>query len=257
MTIVEKFQVDDRPEIDVRIQSGRVELVKGEPGTVKVTVETSDPEFVVEQRGDLIVVSSDKNTSWLSRGSSFVVIEAPDYSDAVISAASARIESQIPLNHVEINSASGDVEIAAARTAAIKTASGDSRIGVIEKALRLKTASGDLFVTERCHGTVGVASASGQINIAECRATINVNTVSGDVDLSRYYGDKVTIKSMSGDIRVGIPAGTNVDLDVSILSGNLRLPEALEEKVPSTRHTTIKAKLVSGDLRIERIDPIQ
>lgn len=254
MTIQEVFTVDDRPELDIGIQSGRVELTKGEPGRVKVNVETQDPGLIVEQRGDLIVVSSNKNTSWLSRGSAFVVIEAPDDSDAVISAASARIESQIPLNHVEVNSASGDVELPAAVTATIKTASGDTRIGKITKALRLKTASGDLLIAERCSGTVGLATASGQVHIAETTATVNINTVSGDVNLARFYGDKAVIKSMSGDIRLGIPAGTNVDLDVSLLSGNLRLPNAPLEKTPATRHTTIRAKLVSGDLRIDRIE---
>lgn len=256
MSIREVFAVDDRPELDVRIQSGRIELAKGESGKVTVTVETQDPDFIVEQRGDLIVVSSDKNASWLSRGSAFVLIEAPDDSDAVISAASARIESQIPLNHVEVNSASGDVELTEALTAAIKTASGDTRVGTIRKALRLKTASGDLFVTGKCSGTVGLASASGQVNIAETTATLNINTVSGDVHLPRFLGDKAVIKSMSGDVRMGIPAGTNVDLDVSLLSGNLRLPDDPAEKMPTTRHTAIRAKLVSGDLRIERIDPI-
>ncbi len=254
MNIQEEFAVDDRPELDVRIQSGRIELVKGRPGVVKVSVETQDPELTVEQRGDLIVVSSDKSASWLSRGSSFVVVEAPDGTDAVISAISARVESQIPLEHVEINSASGEVELTSATSAVIKTASGDTRIGTIEKALRLKTASGDLYVTGSCEGTVGLASASGQVDIATARAALNINTVSGDINLHRFYGDKAVMKSMSGDIRIGIPAGTNVDLDASLLSGNLHLPDAPQEKVPTTRHTTIRAKLVSGDLRIDRID---
>lgn len=253
MTIAEEFTVGDRAELDVHIQAGRVELVRGRPGVVKVSVETQDPDMIVEQRGDLIVVSSDKSTSWLPRGSSFVVVEAPDGIDAVISAASARIESQIPLRHAEISSASGDVELTTARSAVIKTASGDARIGAIDKSLRLKSASGSLFITDRCEGTVVLASASGQVDIAAADAVLNINTVSGDVNLPRYYGEKAVVKSMSGDIRIGIPAGTNVDLDVSLLSGSLHLPDAPTEKVPSTRHTTIRAKLVSGDLRIDRI----
>lgn len=255
MTIQEVFTVDGQPELDVRIESGRVELARGEPGKVKVTVETQDPGFIVEQRGDLIVVSSDKNTSWLSRGSAFVLIEAPDHSDAVIATASARVESQIPLGHVEVKTASGDVEIGVAGAADIKTASGDTRVGRTSRALRLKTASGDLLVTDRCEGTVSLASASGDVHIAEAEAALDVNTVSGDVNLSRFYGNKAVIKSMSGDIRIGIPTGTSVDLDVSLLSGALRLPDTREEKIATTRHTTIRAKLVSGDLRIERIDP--
>lgn len=253
MSIEREFIVEDTPELDVRIQSGRVEIVRGEPGKVKVTVDTSDRDFVVEQRGDLIVVSSDKDTSWLSRGSAFVVIEAPEGSDAVVATASARVESQIPLGHVEVKTASGEVDIASAEAADLKTASGDTRIGHTTKALRFKTASGDLFVTDKSEGTISLASASGDIHIAEARGSLDMNTVSGDVFVPKFLGQKASLKSMSGDIRLGIPAGTNVDLDASLLSGTLHLPDAPAEKTETERYMTIRAKLVSGNLRIDRV----
>lgn len=253
MSIKKTFIVKDTPELDVRIQSGRVEIVRGERGKVKVTVDTSDRDFVVEQRGDLIVVSSDKDTSWLSRGSAFVVIEAPEGSDALVATASAKVESQIPLGHLEVKTASGDVDIASADAADLKTASGDTRIGHTNKALRFKTASGDLFVTDKAEGTISLASASGDVHIAEAHGSLDVNTVSGDVFVPGFFGQKAAIKSMSGEIRLGIPAGTNVDLDASLLSGTLHLPDAPAEKVETQRHMTIRAKLVSGDMRIDRI----
>lgn len=253
MTIEERFTVDDRPELDVRVQSGRIEIVRGEPGQIRVTVDTSDSDFTVEQRGNLIVVSSDKSTSWLSRDSAYAVIEAPEHSDATMATASARVECQIPLSHVEVKSASGEVDLSAAQTADLRTASGDARIGRTEKALRFKSASGDLFVTDRCEGTVALASASGDIHLAEVHASLDVNTVSGDVYIPRFFGQKAVLKSMSGDIRVGVPAGTNVDLDASLLSGALHLPDKPEVKTDTQRHMTIRAKLVSGDLRIDRI----
>lgn len=253
MSIEREFIVEDTPELDVRIQSGRVEIVRGEPGKVKVTVDTSDRDFKVEQRGDLIVVSSDKDTSWLSRGSAFVVIEAPEGSDAVVATASARVESQIPLGHVEVKTASGEVDIASAEAADLKTASGDTRIGHTTKSLRFKTASGDLFVTDKSEGTISLASASGDIHIAEAHGSLDMNTVSGDVFVPKFLGQKASLKSMSGDVRVGIPAGTNVDLDASLLSGTLHLPDPPAEKTETERYMTIKAKLVSGDLRIDRV----
>lgn len=254
MSIEREFEIDGLPEIDVRIQSGRVELVKREPGRVEVTVDTDDRDFVVEQRGDLIVVASDKNTSWLARGSAFVVITAPESSAAVIATASARVESQIPLGHVEVKTASGDVEIESAQAADIKTASGDARIGSTKKTLRFKSASGDLLVTESCEGTATFASASGDIHINQADATLDVNTVSGDVIIPRFGGQKAGLKSMSGNIRLGIPAGTKLDLDASLLSGKLHLPEPQEETTPTRRHMSIRAKLVSGDLLIDRVD---
>lgn len=253
MSIEKAFIVEDIPELDVRIQSGRVEIVRGERGRVKVTVDTSDDDFVVEQRGNLILVSSDKDASWLSRGSAFVVIEAPQGSDVVVATASARVESQIPLGHVEVKTASGEVDIASADTADLKTASGDTRIGHITKALRFKTASGDLLVSDKSEGAISIASASGDIHIVEAHGSLDMNTVSGDVLVPRFLGQKAALKSMSGDIRLGIPAGTNVDLDASLLSGTLHLPDAPAEKVETQRYMTIRAKLVSGNMRIDRI----
>lgn len=254
MSIEREFEVDGLPEIDVRIQSGRVELVRGEPGRVRVTVDTSDRDFVVDQSGDLILVSSDRSTSWLSRGSAFVVIEAPESSDGVIATASARVESQIPLGHLEVKTASGDVEIDSAQTADIKTASGDARIGSTKKTLRFKSASGDLLVSGKCEGTATFASASGDIHINEADAALDLNTVSGDVFITRFGGQKAGLKSMSGNIRLGVPAGTKLDLDASLLSGKLHLPQAQPETTPTRRHMSIRAKLVSGDLLIDRVD---
>jgi len=249
--IQETFSIDGTPDIEVRIQSGRVDVKRGAPGTVKVTVETQDPDFYVEQRGNSIVASSDRNTPWLSRGSSFVAIETPEGSDLYVGAASARVDCELALNRVEVKTASGDVEIETAETVVVKSASGDVKIGSVNKTLRLTSASGSVLI-DCCRGSVNISTASGDVHIEDSEAAMNVNTVSGDIAISRLTGKTAAFKSMSGSITVGILRGSDVDLDVNLLSGRLNLPQPEPREGVPERLISIRAKSVSGDLTISR-----
>ncbi len=248
------FDVDGSPDIEVRIESGKVELHQGEHFKVDVTVDTSSPGFIVEQRGNSILVSSDKTTSWLSRGSAHIVIETPEGSDLSIGVASAEIRVNVPVGKAEIKTASGDIELGRAESLAIKTASGDADVEGVEHALTFTSASGDLRVRDVCRGSVVIATASGDVHINDCEASITVNTASGDVAVSRFTGRNASFKGMSGEVELGIPRGTEVDLDVNLLSGRLRLPDPVQAQGGDPeRRVSVKAKLVSGDMTIQRV----
>lgn len=248
------FSVDDPADIDVRIESGRVDIRPGSPGTVDVRVDTKVPGFIVEQRGNSILVSSDKNASWLSRGSAYIVIEAPEGSDLRAGVASAPVRSEVPLGKVDIRTASGDIELVAAETLVAKTASGDLDVERVGRALRFSSASGDLRVVDHASGSVVVSTASGDVHIEHTDATIEMNTASGDAYIIYFAGKSASFKAMSGDIDIGIPPRSNVSLDVTLLSGKLRVPDAPAREEPPERHMSIKGKTVSGDFTINLVD---
>lgn len=247
------FTVEGSPDIEVRIESGRVELRRGDPGTVSVTVETKTPDFIVEQRGNSILVSSDRTASWLSRGSAYVVIEAPEGSDLRVGVASAPVLADMSLGKVDVKTASGDIELGSTESLAIKTASGDTEVKDVEHSLSFASASGDLRVRGTCRGSVAASTASGDIHIADCEATITVNTASGDVDIRRFTGRSASFKGMSGDVDMGIPRRTEIDLDINLLSGRLRVPDPEPRTGDPERQMSIRAKLVSGDLSLKRV----
>lgn len=247
------FTVDGSPDIEVRIESGRLELRPGDPGTVSVTVETRAPDFIVEQRGNSILVSSDKTTSWLSRGSAYVVIKAPEGSDLRVGVASAPVLADMALGKVDVKTASGDIELGSVESLAIKTASGDTDVKDVEHSLSFTSASGDLRVRGTCGGSVAASTASGDVYIADCHATITVNTASGDVDIKRFTGRSASFKGMSGDVDLAIPRRTEIDLDINLLSGRLRVPDPEPRTGDPERQMSIRAKLVSGDLTLKRL----
>lgn len=252
--INKNFSVDGPPDIEVRIESGRLEVHEGVPGEVEVTVDTKLPGFIVEQRGNSILVSSDSDSRWLSRGSAFVVIQAPPGSDLQASVASAGITVDVDMGKVDVKSASGDVQVESAENLIVKTASGDLEVERVRRALRVASASGDVRVENVLDGTISVSTASGDVHIEKCgAASLNLNTASGDAYVNYFTGRTASFKSMSGSIDLGIPAGTSVDLDVNTLSGKIRLPDPEPRRGTPERQMSITAKLVSGDFTIERV----
>jgi predicted membrane protein len=245
------FQIDGIPEISIRIQSGRVELAEGVEGVVKVNAVTKDPDLVIEQHGDLIDIYSEAE-GWTRSKRVEIVAKVPPGCNATIRTASADVECAVELEKLEIKTASGDIEVDSAEKAIIKTASGDTTIGAAGNALRFNSASGDLRVRKVAHGSVVVSTASGDVHIDETDAVVEINTVSGDSILDRFVGKSAAIKTMSGSIELGIPSGTKVDLDVSLLSGKVHLPPKTEAAA-TDRRMSLKVKSVSGDLTINRI----
>lgn len=251
--IQETFEVDAPPEIEVRIGSGRVEVQRGEPGSVTVTVDTTIPDFIVEQRGNSILVSSEQTMSWLSRSSAYVVVETPEGSDLRVSVASADVRADVALDKADLKTASGDIELVSAETLEVKSASGDLQIERVGRALSFSSASGDLLVPGVVGGSIAIATASGDIFIDDADGNVAISTASGDTRLRRFRGRSATFKSMSGSVDIGIPRRTEVSLDANLLSGKLRLPDPEPTHEDPERQTSIRAKLVSGDLTIERL----
>lgn len=252
--MIEKtYSVRGKPDIDVRVESGRVEVRSGNEGEVSVSVDTSDPEFTVEQRGSSIVIASGRSRGWSPRARSYVVVDTPPDSDLTASVATAEVRTDVPLDRVDIKTASADIELAGAETLTVKTASGNVQVGHVGKALRVTAASGDVSVSGDVRGTLGASTASGDVRIENCEATVDINSASGDVSIGRFSGRSGSFRSMSGDVTLGIVSGTSLDLDVDLLSGKLYLPEGPGRERETERHMSVKAKLVSGDLRIERV----
>ena len=251
--IQKNFEVDGPPDVEVRIESGRVEVHRAPRGSVNVSIDTKTPDFIVEQRGNSILVSSEQTMSWLSRSSTYVVIDLPEGSDLRVSVASADIRADVPLERVDLKTASGDIELESAATLEVKSASGDLQIERVGRALSFSSASGDLLVPGSVTGSVSISTASGDIDIDEANGNVAISTASGDTRLRRFTGRSATFKSMSGSVDIGIPRRTEVSLDANLLSGSLRLPDPEPTNEAPERRASIRAKLVSGDLVIDRV----
>lgn len=250
--IRESFAIGDPPDIEIRIESGRVEIHEGPGGSVDVRADGATAGIIVEQIGNSIVVATDPVATWSDRGAVSVVITTPAGSDLKIAVASADVSVGVDVDRVDLKSASGDIEIRQVGTMVAKTASGDVRIEEVKRSLRFTSASGDIEV-DRAAGSVVVSTASGDIVIEDCEATLEVNSASGDTRVERFTGRNANFKAMSGGASLGIPSGSSVDLDVSLRSGRLIVPDSERRQGPAERTISISARFVSGDLVIDRV----
>lgn len=244
--IEREFSVGAPPVVKVAISSGRVVVEAGEPGVVRFSVDTRDPTFDVRQRGDAIVAGGERG------GRAFVTAQVPPSTDVEVSTASGDVSIATPVARLEVASASGDVDFDSAQRLQVKTASGSVRGNSVGGEARCITASGDIRISQILE-RADLSTASGTITVDESVGIISCATLSGDIRVGELTGASLNAKSMSGSVRIGIPPRTRLDLDANTFSGRVRLPTPSPSPEPPEREITAKVRLVSGNLRIDRL----
>jgi DUF4097 and DUF4098 domain-containing protein YvlB len=252
-----EFDTPRAPELRVGLAAGRIEIEAAETGQTVVEVEAirGDVENLrVEQRGDTIAVEHRKRFALVRNEEYEVRIVAPRgaAADLDIASADARLSGQF--GGVEVNAASGDIEIDHVdHDLRIRSASGDVRVVAVGGRADVNTASGDIEL-----GSVGrevsARSASGDVRVDEPGAGVSINTASGDQMITAVADGKVELKSASGDVRVGIRRGSRLFVDARSMSGETTSELDLGGVEPEGEGPLVelKATTMSGDIAIVR-----
>jgi len=246
------FDITGRPGVSVRVATGDVTIVAGEPGRVAVTLTGSErtlERYVVEQRGDTVVVEPDRSGSVGRWGSVQIVVAVGEPPEARVRSASGGLRAATPLASLTIDTASGDMDVPEViGPVAVKSASGDLRVGTVGGVLEFTGASGDIRV-ERA-GELRVRLASGDLSAREVLGAATVKSASGDVSIAAFRGDELDVKTLSGDVAVGLPGGRRYDVSFQTLSGDVRtdFPVAGGDDLGAPARLGISS--MSGDIRI-------
>jgi hypothetical protein len=127
---------------------------------------------------------------------------------------------------------------------------GRGRYGAVD----VNTASGDVQL-ERVD-SAEVNSASGDVQIDAAGGPVEVNTASGDVQLGSVAQGEVEVNSASGDIEVGIAKGSRLFVDAQSLSGETSSELELESGSPVETDegplVELRAVSMSGDIAVRR-----
>ena len=251
-----EFTIDGVPSVEIKIPAGKIEVVHGQPGVVKVGISGSgEGDVVLAHTGSTVSIASKRQGRFIIIDKNiYATVEGPTGANVRANVASADLTCDSDLGHITFHSASGDLRFGNVVELEAKTASGDLRGRSVHERLNFVSASGDVYLGE-LHGRGEVSTASGDMHVDKVSGPIQVSTMSGDVHFGEFSGDEITCKSMSGNVRLGIPRGTRVDLDANSLSGKIRLPErksTTDGTEMNSRSTRVQVRLVSGDLRIER-----
>ena len=268
------FETPAPTAVYVEIGSGDVDARAEDTDQTVIDVdgEYAD-EVVVEQRGDQIVVLAPHRRTGLfgSRNDLRVQVTLPTGSELATKLGSADVTATGRLRAAKIRTGSGDVHLADVdEEALVETGSGDIEIGSAGGELRIKSGSGDIEVDHvagagsiatgsgdvqiaTAAGAVQVRSGSGDLRIRDARSGVELNTASGDVYVDLAHRGRVTTKNVSGDINVGIPSGTPVWTDITCVTGSVSSNlSSAGEPAPGQDYVELRAKTVSGDIRLEQ-----
>jgi len=240
-----ELAVDDNPTIRITIRSGRVNVEGGEPGLVRFKVDTDDATFEIRQAADAIVASGDRG------GRVFVTVSVPPMTDVEIGTASGDVDIDPPLGRLDVTTVSGEVEFDTVERLQARTTSGGIRGHRVEGEASCVTTSGDIKVSEIVE-SADFSTRSGSVVIGSCSGIVSCATLSGNIRIEELSGPTARIKSMSGGVRLGIPPRTRLELDANTLSGKVTLPTPGPSPEPPEREVSVKIRLVSGNLKIER-----
>jgi DUF4097 and DUF4098 domain-containing protein YvlB len=248
----ERWEVGERPSLDIRVPVGTVEVHTGDAGIVQITIDANDvDEFEVLKSGDRISVRHPSRWGRRGRNTRLIAI-VPVGTDVELSSTSGEVRLSGVLGVVRIHTASGDIEVGDASRLDITTASGDFSCGDVLGEAHISSISGSCTV-HRVGGRLDATLTSGSLRIDNCDGDLGIVTTSGDVRIGRCAGSDIAVRSISGDVRLGLPSGIRVEADISTLSGQAKLPDpAPASDLGDRRPVRLQLKTVSGDIRIER-----
>jgi hypothetical protein len=168
-----------------------------------------------------------------------------------------RLRATVPHGtEAAVTSASADAALEGRlRALRAKTASGDVRVrGEIEETATVKTVSGDVEL-DRVGGDLHAQTVSGDVAAGAVGGSVEVKSVSGDIRVDSLREGEASFTSISGDVAFGIAAGSFLDVDAGSVSGDLtsEVPLASEPGEDVDGATVVlRGKTVSGDVRVFR-----
>lgn len=260
----ETLEVGDRPKVELNLPFGSASFLSGEPGLVEILVEGHHAdEFVVEEAGGRVMLRTPERLR--SRWDSFdVTVRVPSGTGVEVRAASADLEASVDLGSLNVEVASGDLRVGdVSGDAHVRSASGDVEVGVVGGGLSVNTASGDISIQE-AGGQAALNSASGDARVRSALAALAASTQSGDLEVGRYEGEDLECNSTSGDVRIGLPPGRALDVDINSVAGEIHSDFSAEtDGLPPSSGTPptegsgvarLRVKTVSGDIALLRAD---
>ena len=261
-----EFTCQDRISLFAKLVAGSM-FVAAEPrDTAVVDVQPYDnssasreaaEQTLVEMRGSALHVESPER-GWRMRhsGRIRVDIRLPEDSwlNVRLGAADGRFEGRY--GDSTIQSGSGDVTLEhVAGTLTIRIASADMRVGKVDGAASVHSASGDVVIGYAC-ADLAVDTASGDFAVEQADGSIQARTASGNLRVGAVRRGDLELATACGDVRLGIPAGTSVWLDLATATGSTRSDldhGGAQPAAGATADLNVRVRTATGDIELRRV----
>ncbi len=246
------FPAGNAPGIEFRVASGRLDLVESNNGTVTVDITGRGADnIIVEQIGDTVSIREER--SRFTDRSVSVRVAVPPHTATDITAASLDVYARVELGMVKARTASGQLDFGKIAAGELRSASGDINLDTCVGRCQISTASGDVR-GRTIQGDLAVSTASGDVLVDTVMGRLDARSASGDIDVACCHGLSVSMVAMSGDVSLGLPEGRRVEAQIDSLSGDVTLPSRKAPSGEAKETVRLRAKTVSGDVRLQRVD---
>lgn len=246
------FPAGSAPAIEIRVSSGRLDVVESTDGSITVDVSGRGTEnLVVEQIGDTVTIREDRNR-FMDRSVSLRVA-VPVGTAADIAVASVDVNVRVSLGRVNARTASGQLDFGRIASGELRSASGDVSVDHCEDRCQISTASGDIRA-QIMIGDLVVNTASGDVFVRRADSRLEAKSASGDISIGCCSGNAIEIVSMSGDVDLGLLAGRQVEASIDSLSGDIRLPPRRPVSGEARETVRLRVKTVSGDVQVQKVE---
>jgi hypothetical protein len=198
------------------VPAGRIQVTAADQADATVEIRPADPAkgrdvklaarvTAAYSDGVLRVTAPAANRVLGSSGAVEVTVQLPAGSAVQAKAASAQFTTEGPLGEVTFDSAQGTVRVEQAATARLTVVDGDITVGRLGGDAQVRTARGDIRITEATRGTLTLRTETGAITIGAAAG------VSGALDAGTTIGRiGNSLKNSGGTPELAIHATTTV-----------------------------------------------
>jgi DUF4097 and DUF4098 domain-containing protein YvlB len=229
-----------------------------EPGSRQDLVEAwidADDRYLeqvqIRQDQDWLRISMPRRFVWSTKAQ--LRLGVPDGLAYVIKTGSADISISADIGRSKIISGSGEITVGNAVDLDCSTGSGNISVSRVDgDAARLSSGSGDVSVSE-VYCPLSAKSGSGDVVVKSLRgAELQAKSGSGDIGVAATSGS-VDLRSASGSLTVGVADNLPAWLDVSSVSGDIRIGlDSTTQPEAGEPYITVRARTASGDIAIYR-----
>lgn len=235
-----RLDLDGATVLELITSSGQIEVTAdGEPG-VAIIHGLRPP-----RRGGYRRTVRREGKRWIvhpRRGSRSLRVRCPAGMNLTASTRSGQISIQGPLGEVRASSSSGRVEVQDVESLRARSRSGNIEVRDCRGSVKLGIVSGKIVV-ERA-GSVELVGVSGNVELRQIAGKVGALLVSGSVQAQSNGGGVVEIASISGDLRVELPGHLRPAVKTHQMSGTLR------NDLPAGDDLKVDLSSVSGDIAI-------
>lgn len=254
------FDTTSPAEIVVELGNCRIDLTCADTAAVEVTVSAERPDPDAETHAEQVAVDFDgarltvrsPRRWWAPAPRLAVVVTAPAESRLAARCGISDVTCRGRAGELSVNAASGGVTAESVTgDVSINLGNGDIGLGAVGGRLRARRANGRLTVTSAME--VEADAANGETRLGAVAGRVRARTANGDLRIDEVSSGEVTVQTMSGNVDVLVRPGTQVKLDLSSHSGDVRSDLAVGEAPPPTGTTLeLRVRTMTGDIRVGR-----